>query len=135
MNRLLFFLNDDRISRTSCASDARQRRWCADLLAAFILKTDLRVYPFAQAKGCRARAYIQESSPVRHGSLSKEPMCQEADDRGIGGRVDGRLPTGGLDPGAWTNPCRAFAFASHHGETAWFAKPVSLLPTFEKVIK
>ena len=64
-----------------------------------------------------------------------EPMRQEADDRGAGGRAGCRLPTGGLEPGAWTNPCHAFAFASHHGETAWFAKPVSLLPTFEKVVK
>lgn len=64
-----------------------------------------------------------------------EPMHQEADDRDAGGREGDRLPTGGLKPAAWTNPYRAFAFASHHGETAWFAKLASLLPTFEKIVK
>ncbi len=65
-----------------------------------------------------------------------EPMRQGADDRSAGGRAGCRLPKGGREPGAsWTNPCHAFAFASHHGETAWFAKPVSLFPTLEKVIK
>ena len=64
-----------------------------------------------------------------------EPMHQGADDRGVGGRAGCRVPTGGRGPVVWTSPCHAFAFVSHHGETAWSAIPVSLLPTLEKIVK